>query len=762
MTPLRTLLNSSIGGKPQPLAGPITPEMQSKAAYPQGDGEYSTLSVGGIPSSLNITEDRRQWLVNEYIFGRMAEVMFEIGLNSDGSVQTGTWLDIRQRNQDTYDNNLEWRKSLGGVFGTGNNFTLGTNRRYARLISARTRSDLLSTRPFFGAMTQEFGDPELTQQVEEYVQERITASNVPNVLRDALRIGLIRNEAIVKTTYLKNETMYLGPVKVMVAPNGMPIQTPIKRLYIYEMDDFAPLPEAQGVMYLVKDPSFQMTKNQFAYKNFPNLTQKIVHYDNAYSTVLDHRDFLCPLKHESIHQADINVHFFHENPDNLRGTFSGLAPSIEYFNRRGARGQMTGKDAAKQPMGEKDTVPSRVLGDVMIADVYLRIDYGLLTTGVSNGQQVELWVMIDMDQKDTIFYDFLGNHMDARPFSVIPGLEKVPNRWYGVGVFTKMEHSQLYIDTQLNRANEKDSQASRFNFRVPHAVKQWKDQAPVRPGSREFLDCLPGYDSKNPPAFSVDLNANTTLDFSLMDRMQQASDLEFGVISSRDASASDLNQSKTATGVMSIDRDANVVTSDTEYDNIMGIEEVLKNAVEHLLTNMDRLELFFSMKSNKLVSLNRDEVRTLRRKVRLLLTKSRSTQQQQNNQQAEAVWMRYMKLNPYEQFIGRPFYVKQLKGLEVDDVDHLLPEVTQEQAQQFLQQQAEAAKQGENKPPSKNIATKYTDLARSEQVQILQQEGIKPASDDEIQGKQQNDLAEKLAVKQAAPQHEQPPKPPGK
>lgn len=754
MAPLFTFFNGPAGqgtSERNALAGAILPPTQAivqKSSLPLPDGEARP-AAQGIPSSLQIPEDRLKWWVETYIMDRMKELMLEMGLNSDGSVQTGTWMDVRQRNQDTYDNNLEWRKSLGGVFATGNNFTLGTNRRYSRLLSARTRSDLLGTRPFFGAMTEENGDPELTSQVEEYIQERIDESNVPDCLRDALRTALIRNEAIVKTTYKLEQTSYTGPAKVLVDQIGKPIRTPIKKEYIYEMDDFIPSPDAQGVMMLEKDPSFQMQPAQYQYSNIPNLPQTLTSYDNAYSTVIDPRDFLCPLKVESIDHADMVVHFFSENPDNLRGAFAGLAPAEQYFNSRRSMAMVTGKEAAKQVFGEKDTVPSRVLGSVLIADVYCRIDIGLLLTGQSNGQQIETWVMVDMQEKKPIFYDYLGNHMSKRPFSVIPGLEKVPNRWYGIGVFTKMEHAQLYIDTQLNRVNEKDSQNSSFNFRVPHAVKQWRDGSPVRPGSREFLDCLPGFDAKNPPAFRVNLNADAQLDLTMLDRMQQASDLEFGVISSRDASASDLNQSKTATGVMSIDRDANVVTADTEYDNIKGIESVLFLAVEHLLMNMDKMELFYSRKSSKLVTLSREEIRNMRRRVRLLITKSRSTQQQQNNQTAEAIWLRYMKLNTYEQYIGRKFYVKQLKGLEVDDVDALLPEVTKEQADAFQQQQAAAAQQQQQKPVSTSIATKYTDLARSEQEQLLQKEGIQPAPPEEVAQQQAQELQTKVIEKQA-------------
>lgn len=745
-------LRTISGTNPQSaLTGPIMTNAQDaqKAAYPSPDSGYTPPPVAGpLPTSLTLSPDRLTWLIEEWIKPRIAELKLEMGLQADGSAEPMSWMGIRVRNQDTYDNNLEWRKSLGGIFNTGNNFTMGTNRRYARLLSARVRADLLGTKPFFGAMTAANGDPTLTKQVEDYLQDEIDESNVPDALRDALRIALVRNEAVVKTTYLLDQTDYVGPARVLVDQMGRAIMTPLKKLYINESDDFVTSPDTQGVQVLEKDPSFQMQQGQYGYQTVPNLLQHLIRYDGAHSDVLDPRDFLCPLKVRTTDEADINVHLFHENPDNLRGTFKGLKPSEDYYARRTGD---TGREKPVYVQGERITAHSKVLSRVLMGDVYCRVDQGMLLTGTSNGRAVELWVLMDMDNDDAIFYDYLGNHMSKRPFSVIPGIERVPGRWYGVGVFTKMEHAGLYIDLQFNRGNEKDSQNSTCTFRVPRAVKQWKNGEKVKFGSREVYDCEPGFDEKNKPLFRVNLGADAELDLKLMDRMQQAGDLEFAVISSRDASATDLNASNTATGVMSVERDANVVTADTEYEHVQGIESVLALAVEHTLVNMDPIEMRFNPKTNAIVTLHRDDIRNLKRKVRLLVTKSRSTQQQQMNQQAEAVWLRYMRLNPNEQFIGRPFYVNQLKSLEQDNVDALLPAVTAQQAQQYLEAQAEAAKQ--QKPPAKTISTKFTDLERSEQEQVLQGEGIKPASPEEVA----TSAAAESAADTAKKLHEQPP-----
>lgn len=713
-----------------PLMTSIAGLLNEQPPVPQ----LSVVEKPRFTSPLQLTADREKWLVHEYIIPRIDEVKKEMGLLHDGNVDPKSWMAIRKRNQESYDNNLEWRKALGGVFATGQNFTLGGNRRYARLISARVRNDLISTRPFFGAMTGRTGDPELTKEVEEYLQERIEESNVPEVLRDGLRTALIRNEAVIKTTYLLDESPFVGTAKVLVDAMGRPVQTPLKKLYVYEEDDWIADPTTEGVSRLEKDPSFTMVPGQYRSANVPRLPQRLTHYDGPHAEVIDFRDFLCPLKIADQRRADINVHFFYENPDNLRHLYKDYDVSQRYYQ------QCAGATGAKKPveaMGETDEQPSRVLNGRLLADVYVRVDAD------GDNAAEEVWLLLDVENQMAIWYDYLGNHMSQRPFSVIPGIEKVPGRWYGVGVFTKMEHNGLYIDSQFNRINEKDSQASSVTFRVPHAVKQWKNGAPTVLGTKAIMDCEPGYDATNPPLFRVNLQADAMLDLNLVDRMQQAGDLEFAVISGRDASANSLNQSETATGVLSIERDANAVTKDTEHEHIKAIEQVLDIACEHTLNNMDQMEMRFSTKGQRLVALSREEIRRLPRKVRLLLTKARSAEQLVSNEKAEAVWLRYMGLDPVKQFYGRDFYIQQLKALDVDDADRRLPEVTEDEMKAWVAAQ-QAAKEPP-KPAGTSIGIKYTDLARSEQVQLLARENIRPAAEAEIA----NMKAEALQLEEA-------------
>lgn len=732
------VVNVPTGTPPDTRLVPATNPRGSSSTGMGSNGTIAALQIVPFETNLKLTREREQWLVDRAV-ERIKEVAREMGLLDNGRVRHGSFLGIRQENQQTYEGDLEWRKMLGGIFPISN-FSLCDNNRYARLLSARERDDLLSTKPCFAAMTTDEGDPELTKDVEMFVQGRVDQSNIIKTDREAIKVANIINEAVVKTTYVRDSTRYWGPATVLVDQTGQPIVTKLG-LYVYQQDDFLPSPDTQNLGVLKKDPSFQMFPGQFQYARIPRLLQEDVKYDNVYAEVIDSRDFLCPLKVRRTEDADINVHLYEQTPEWLAKQYPNIDVSTSYFQRR--RGAMTGQQQPRRASGEDDDQASMVIDRMLIAETYIRCDAD------EDGVEEEIMLVLDLTNEMPVFYDYLANHMGSRPFSVIPGVERVPNRWHAIGVFSKMRNPALYVDAQVNRINEKDSQNASITFFHEDASEAWRSGVPFAPGSRTPIKVRAGWDPHVPICGRINLQADAQLGMELLNLRRQASDLEFAVMSGRDASASELNQSKTATGVMSIERDANVISKDTEYDIVEGLVHQLSITTDLLLENMKPAEMMFRKGGQTLVTLNRDEIRALPRKVQLLLTKTRSAEMLATNEKAEAIAIRYYNLTPWLQFKLRDFYIKQLKGLEIDDADDMLEEVTKEQAQQWQADQAK--KQNPMPMPSESIAWKYSDLARSEQVQLLQKAGITPASDLEMQQKQSSEITAKALEKGNAP-----------
>lgn len=715
----------------------ILPESGDEAA------EIVAMPVDAVPrpkSYLRLSEEREKWLV-EMALQEIHSLMREMGREVDGTVLPNTWMAEGCRNQDTYDQDFEWRALVGTVF-VDSNLSWNDSGRKARLLSARTRNDLMGTRPFFGCMTARNGRPALTKQVEGYVQERIEASNVVETGREAIRTALVVNQAVVKTSYFIDKTLFRGPAKgILVDANGQPLLTS-KGEYVYEKDDRIPDPHVEQLERLKKDPSFTIEPGQYGIADFDELPQVSVKYDNVRAEVCDHRDFLCSLKVNSIHESRANIHLSECTVEKLATMYG----DIDMDATRGYFDYCGGRTGATQPIwirGETEEERTTYVRSVVKAEVYIRCDAD------EDGREEEVMLILDLTNQRPIFYDYLENHMGERPFSVIPGIEKVAGRWYGVGVMSKMMHADLQGDAQLNRIFLKDGRTASVTIKKKQAVEEWASGAPVEFGTPKIYNYAANYNrEQNGPVIErYNLNENAQLDLVLTDKMRQAADLLFGIQSNQSASAMGMNRSDTATGVMSIERDADVITRDQEHDVAKGLEHMLAQAVEMVLENMDEEVLAWSEDGSELVTLNRDEIRSLERQVKLLLTKSRSAEGLATIGQAEAIAMRYFALSPEQKNRLRSLYIKQLQYLEVDDADELLPAITDQEVEAW--KQAQANQKPPEKPVSESIAIKLSDLTPDERAQALAKANIQASSPEELEAfktsEMQRDVFEKRA-----------------
>lgn len=697
---------------------------------PEQNPDAPTFISGGL--RLNARQLDR---ITTRLTRRIQEVRDEMGIDIGGTTLVNGWAWERQRNQMQYDNDWFWRRSLGGIF-EYSNFSLNISKRYARLMAAKTSDTLVGTDPFFSAMPTEHGNPQLAKQAEWFIQEKISQSNCKRRIKEAQRTALIRNEAVVKLSYQFGQTNFYGPAVVAVGPfayetpdgvaefqKGDPIITP-KGDYIYQKDDIFEDPDVQGLFHLEKEPTVAF-RHQYTFAYFADLQQSLKGPEGLDVRTLDYRDFLCPLKYQTIHEADMNVHLFDEQWEKLRAQYGKFPISKEYFSQvpPGFNAPVSGEKYPKLEKGEVED-GSRVLNMVNAADAYIRLN---VYEGEPEdiGQESELWIVMDTRYNKIIWADYLANHMPRRPFEVIPGVELVQNRWYGIGVFSMLEHKQLYVDTQFNRVNFKSSKSSSVRFRIKDAVSQWKAGEKIVIGDDKILDVEdPRFDSRNPPLFQVNLTDIDPEAMRLIEMMMQAGATEVGIVGPNDAGMSGMDTTKLAEGIKSMERTGNLLMKFTEADHADGISAVLDQAVDIILENMDQDEVVYRSDTSELIKLNRDAVRRMKKSVKMLLTKSRSTETIETARMViQLIREYYEALNPFEQYKVRDEYVRQLKALEVPDADERLDEVSKEAAYAWLQQ----SKQPPTIPPKTSIATKFVDLERPEQEQVLKREGIEPA-----------------------------------
>ena len=566
-----------------------------------------------------------------------------------------------------------------------------------------------------------------------------------------IKTALIRNEQVIKITYVADTTKFKGPARVAVGPfvytgsqgdvftpQGEAVMTPAGN-YIYENDDFVPDPNVQDQFRLRKEPNVVLRFTP-EYQDFPALDQVLTRQEGVDVRGVDFRDFLCPLNASSIHDADINVHLFDEQWERLVATYGIFAVSQDYVNQPYMSGEKAAKEVKQEVEGEVEA-GSQALKIVNCADCYMRCDVD------DDGIEEEVWLIIDRKAKRAIWYDYLGAHLKKRPFEVIQGIEQVANRWYGTGVFEMLDHKQLYIDTQFNRVNFKSSKNSSVRFRNRNAVAQWKAGQELVFGDDQVMDIDdPRFTAQNPPLFQVQLTDIDENAMKLIELMLQAAQTEVGIAGPNEGSMSGLETTKLATGIKSMERTANVLMKETEQNQGESITLILDQVVDCVLEHMDPNEVLYDDETQAILTLSREEIRNLGRHTRLLLTRSRSTETIETCRMVFQLCREYYEaLTPEEQNLLRDEYVRELRALEVPDSDKLLRKVSDEEVAAWKQQQAQAA----NLPPKTSIATKYPDLLRSEQVQVLNREGIQPGTDQEVAAKMQTDVAIKTQEKTA-------------
>lgn len=692
-------------------------------------------------SYLVLTPEQEEKMIRETIeFIRVTEK--ELGRLPEGQTEVNSFLWKRKRNMETHKDDLEWRKgTYGGVFAEGHNFTRGKSKQIQRIMSAKLTEDQVGTSPFFAVMPSRTGDPVQSKNVESFVQDKVEQADIPTLLREVISTALTRDEVIV---HLWNEievSKFVGPAEVAVDPlTNEPVRTPIKQLYVYPNDDMVPNPAAQGEMILKKDPSF-VTATQLKYEQFDSLPQEEIVWDGLRGSMLDNRDFICPLNYNSIHEAKFCAWRYDREWAQMREQYRGFDTSEGYFTTH------TESAAKSDAAGSDNTNRNDLIAYVHAAEVYIRMDAD------GDGVEEEIMLVLDMGNDKAIFYDYMRNHMNKRPFEVVVGLRKESNTWAGVGVYSETLHANTFIDLTFDRVNKKDSQTGSATFVNSKSTEEWVAQLPEVIGGPEVYHLKPGFNNTdNPPCFRIQLTEVSEMSMQLSEKSSQDLELMFGASTAASASANGLDRSETATGNAILEKEGNLIVNEAMRAQGVGIVAILEQCCDIVLEHMDPTELFLT-KEAELITLNREEIRGIQKDVRLLLTKSRSAEGLATSQQAMNMVLAYMDLPPTKQVAIRDFVVFQLRSLQVPDAESKVPMPTPDDIAAYKAQM----QQTQQPPASASVSAKITDFTPDEAQQIKARDyNIKPSTPEEVAANDAQKAAQEVAVKKAS----QPPPPP--
>ena len=674
------------------------------------------------PSHLKLNDEQKEEL-RYRCEQRISELEREMGLNRDGTVMEESWMGKRKKHQDLFDNDNAWRVTkYGGVF-LKSNLSLGIAQRFVRESHSKCADDQLGTRPFFAVVKTDTGDDKIARAVEEVVQQKVDESDIQIELRSAIRSAVIRNECVVKVRYVRRSTPYFGKATVMVDETGLPLYSP-NGLLIYKDDDFLPDPNVEGMLRLKKDPLFFMIEGQYELREFPHLQQELIEYEGVEVRELDYRSFLCPLKSPNVHEADFVAQLYDDTPASIKGTY-GTYEGFEDYEQSTRSDESSGERQPKPMHGEQDGQKSGIDVYRRLAECYLRFPF--------DGIEVQVFAVLDRTSNTLVFWEYLANVLPKRPFEVIPGIDRVANRWYGEGIVQAILDLITYIDASFNRFNLKDGKEGSIDFFDPNACKDWRMGQRPELGSDKAYAIEPGYDKENrPPYWRVNVFEKSEVGMELMREAIQHVNLMFGVISNADASAANLNSSRTATGILNNERTGNLLIKNTEIQQQAAVVKIMEQVVTLVLENLRDTELLLTKDGKELLTINKDEARTIHKEIRLLLTRSRSSELLSTNQQAIAISDKYFidrAQDPEKLQHQRPLILASLKALEVADVDELCPVVTDDDVKAWKQRMADAAKAQLKRESRETVA--YKDMPPSEQAQWAAEMGFTPASPEE-------------------------------
>lgn len=674
--------------------------------------------------------------------------------------QAGSWLAKRQLARTTYSGKLEHRQMLGGVFGVGGgNLSLRTMARIISLRAAKQAADIVGSEPFMQAMPAKMGESReglMAKHVEAKVQHEIAKSNIRLALQEGIRVALCEGERPMKVTWEKDVTQFPDDVEVAIDADGSPIITPGGH-YIYPNDDTRsvvvddagnairaaatdmdgrPTEELQPgesvQVRLKKDPAYIFTSEP-VYAMVPNLMQTIVHRDGIHCAGLFAEDFIYPPFVPSLEDpaCDIMVHRY----DAILEAVANQYQNAGYIDHRAQFIQsapLSVQGNANTTAGERSR-STKTQETIAIYETYYRI----WMTPPDGGNPYETWlfIVIDATTKLPIYAQHLGKmKMKQPPFFLIRGLESEPGRAYGVGIFDKFNDRDTMIDCWFNRAAQKSSQTNSITCAHADGLEEIKDKRELVFGSTRVYRILAGsdYGANNPPVFRINLSEMSDKEFELLQTLIQSGEVEFGMTSAADGAAgNDTVSNGTATAIRSLERTGNVLNESSEALQASDIERGMRIAVDAILENMEPNEMVWVPGEEALATLNRDEIRSLERDVRILITKAKGSDLIEIAIAAKNTIIEYYSLPMVRRKDVRDQFIEILKSLHVPDADDKLREPTEAE----MQAEAEAQGQQETAPITANIRLSDMDkLTASERRAIFQKYfGIDGASPEELE-----------------------------
>ncbi|MEI6870888.1 MAG: hypothetical protein WCL08_01265, partial [Verrucomicrobiota bacterium] len=608
-----------------------------------------------MQGKLKLTRELEDRLM-QHIMERRNGILDEMGWVAKGQYKSGSFLGKRDQYQREYANDFlhrQMHKGYGRLYQYFNT-SMNVPKRAIRVYKARAAENLVDTEPFTGFMPEgEEDEGDSIKAAERYFHRKLKESEARHSFREGIEQCGIAGEAVIKIIKRPDPVNTQKEERIWMS-QGQPLRDTRNR-WVSESDDWEEDPTALQGQRLKRDPLVTKPEDAVLSEEVVNVTQA-VKKTQLDMQALSSFDFLCSPTAADIHTTDFIAHDFDFYLDQLLVQTADLKLNPEakqWIENLKMSDDGRAKSNSGQPRENQGEVERKRDAPTMLhlEESYLRFD------AADSGISVELYVLWDVDGQYPIYYDFLTevSPTEKRPFEVMR-IIKVKDRWSGIGFYELLSNEHPFIDRQLNRIDARESSSGRMTWMREGAIQEVQRGIAFEVPSLRVWTIDKSVEKVSEAFGFVALPAMDENIFKLLQIAMQAAQLMTGTMTPGDAEASNLDATKTATGINALSAESELMSGDTTQDLMRGIEASLRQAVIVIFHNYDEQEgnLLLGAETGELLKkwLADNKPENLLYHVRLLMTKSRSKTQMASNQQAinvivgQVPWVQLVQMNP--------------------------------------------------------------------------------------------------------------------
>ncbi len=582
-------------------------------------------------------------------------------------------------------------------------------QRAIRVFKAKANAKLLNTQPWFTVGQARRGkEDSRIKLVDEYYQELLEEADARNALHQGIEACGIRGNQIVKITRKLDQVHSRKETRVLMVGGHVFRDTAGRP--ITEQDEWEDDPEVYGRRVLRRDRRILMDGEPTWSDEVFTLPVTSTTRRGLDVVCKPWQDFYCSPQARSIHEADCFDVYDLDVDDLLSRMHSGggqLSDEAELWLNKVRREDGRAKTDSAQPQAnryeheeDKDARPR-----VQIAEGWIKMDAD------GDNRCEELFVAMDVTNETPVFYDYMeeASPTGRKPYA---NLRLIPleERWTGIGFYQLLENQHAFIDRQRNRIDARSGLSGNIKWQKAGAVREAKFGVPLRFNDPRFYTIEPEFTGND--AFGVfSLPPMAEQCWQLLESERQNAQLLSGTLTPQDQDFSNSPGGDTLGGLELMAKESEILNDDSLQGLIRGIRETLDQGARVTLTpegfDLGKcVDILSEVDAQEVAAWVREgHGRNLGRRIKLLLTKSRSLQQLRSNMQALEVLGRWDQLQPEQQVRYFDIYQDILNSLEVQSPDKALGDPKQRledeqraQAEAEMQQQEQAQMQQQGQP----------------------------------------------------------------